>query len=170
MNPIELEINNHTIRAEIIEQKDHFLKVSINDVVYDLDVMKVENGIYSLLYNGKSIEMQISNGEKRNKYQVQHDRQVWDIQIVDAETRYMRNRNKGTLTNGMNHIFSPMPGKVVNIPVSVGDRVEEGQTVIIISAMKMESEYKSPRKGMIKKILTEEGAKIEGNQPLIILE
>jgi len=170
MNPIELEINNHTIHAEIIEQKDHFLKVSINNVVYDLDVMKVENGIYSLLHNGKSIEMQISNGEKRNKYQVQHDRQIWDIQIVDAETRYMRNRNKGTLTNGMNHISSPMPGKVLNIPVSVGDRVEEGQTVIIISAMKMESEYKSPRKGMIKKILTEEGSTIEGNQPLIILE
>ena len=63
-----------------------------------------------------------------------------------------------------------MPGKVVKIPVKVGDKVETGETVIIVSAMKMESEYKAARVGLIKEIHVAEGDTIEGHQPLITIE
>jgi biotin carboxyl carrier protein len=48
--------------------------------------------------------------------------------------------------------------------------IKKGDTAIIISAMKMESEYKSPKDGVIKKIYISEGEPIEGNQLLIELE
>ena len=63
-----------------------------------------------------------------------------------------------------------MPGKIVRIAVKVGEKVEVGQTVIIVSAMKMESEYKAGKEGVIKKIHVNEGDTIEGNQPLITIE
>ncbi len=170
MPSIEIELKNRSVQAEILEQKEDKLKVSINGKPYDLDVRKVEPGIYSLLYQGRSYEMHITEISKKNEYNVQVNGHAWDIQIVDAEVRFQRNRGNGKMENGMNHISSPMPGKVVRIPVSVGDEVEEGQTLIIISAMKMESEYKSPRVAKIKEILTKEGATIDGNQTLITLE
>ena len=63
-----------------------------------------------------------------------------------------------------------MPGKVVKVFVSEGDIVKEGETAVVISAMKMESEYKIPMDGMIKKVNVKDGDTIEGNQILIELE
>jgi biotin carboxyl carrier protein len=63
-----------------------------------------------------------------------------------------------------------MPGKVVKISVAEGDAVTRGQTVLILSAMKMESEYKSPVDGTVKKIAVKEGDVVEGNQVLIEFE
>ena len=63
-----------------------------------------------------------------------------------------------------------MPGKVVKIPVKEGDNVSKGDTVIVISAMKMESEYRSSIDGKIKRIFVNEGDSIAGNQPLIEIE
>jgi len=63
-----------------------------------------------------------------------------------------------------------MPGKVVNILVKIGDKVKAGDTVIIVSAMKMESEYKVKKDRTIVDILVKEGDTIDGNQPLIIIK
>jgi biotin carboxyl carrier protein len=54
--------------------------------------------------------------------------------------------------------------------VKTGEKVEQGQTVIIVSAMKMESEYKTGKAGTIKEIHVKEGDTIEGNQPLLTIE
>ena len=58
----------------------------------------------------------------------------------------------------------------LRIPVKEGDVVEKGSTVIVISAMKMESEYKSPLDGVVKKIYVNEGDTINSHQPLVEIE
>jgi biotin carboxyl carrier protein len=63
-----------------------------------------------------------------------------------------------------------MPGKVVKVLVNEGEEIKEGETAVIISAMKMESEYKAPMDGKIKKVHVKDGDTIEGNQVLIELE
>lgn len=74
--------------------------------------------------------------------------------------------NRHLESNEMN-IIAPMPGKVIKILVSEGEQVTKGQTVIILSAMKMESEYKAPADGTIGKVNVTEGDTVEGNQVLI---
>ena len=68
------------------------------------------------------------------------------------------------------HISTPMPGQVVKILVEEGQKVKGGETVIIVSAMKMESEYKVQKDRVIKQILVKEGENIDGDQPLILFE
>ena len=170
MTPYEIELKDRTVQAEILEQKEDTVKVSVNGKIYDLDIRKVEPGTYSLLHQGRSFEMQITEGKKRNEYHVQLDGRGWGVQIIDAEVRFQRNRHKGKMENGMHEISSPMPGKVVKVLISEGEEVKEGQTLIIISAMKMESEYHAPRDAKVKEVLISEGDTIEGNQPLITFE
>ena len=62
-----------------------------------------------------------------------------------------------------------MPGKVVKILVKEGDEVKAGTPVIIVEAMKMQSEYKVVNDCVIRKINVQEGEKIAGNQTLIEL-
>jgi|MGYP000632685163 hypothetical protein len=63
-----------------------------------------------------------------------------------------------------------MPGKVVKIPVVVGQEMKAGDTVIVIEAMKMQSNYKVTSDCRIKEILVQEGDSITGEQTLITLE
>jgi biotin carboxyl carrier protein len=63
-----------------------------------------------------------------------------------------------------------MPGKVVRIPVIEGQKVTKGDTLIVISAMKMESNYNATLDGTVKKIHVSEGDSVTNNQPLIELE
>jgi biotin carboxyl carrier protein len=63
-----------------------------------------------------------------------------------------------------------MPGKIVRIPVNAGEKVSAGQTIIVVSAMKMESEYKVNRDAVIKKILVNVGDTVKSHQPLVMIE
>lgn len=64
--------------------------------------------------------------------------------------------------------LSPEPGKPVF--VSVGDSVAEGDTLLIIEAMKVMNPLKSPKGGTVKEILAEDGMPVEFDQPLIVIE
>jgi biotin carboxyl carrier protein len=64
----------------------------------------------------------------------------------------------------------PMPGKVIAVLVGEGDGVERGQGVVIIEAMKMENEVRSPVTGTVKEIRVRPGESVEGGTVLAIVE
>ncbi|MCH8486592.1 MAG: acetyl-CoA carboxylase biotin carboxyl carrier protein subunit [Candidatus Cyclonatronum sp.] len=65
---------------------------------------------------------------------------------------------------------APMPGKIVAILVEEGAEVAEGQPVVILEAMKMENELKSPSAGRIKSISAAAGQSVEKNGVLLEIE
>jgi len=69
-----------------------------------------------------------------------------------------------------NIIRAPLPGTIIDVLVSVGDTIEEGQSVLILEAMKMESEIHSPISGKVKSIKVQKGSSVKDNEELIELE
>ena len=69
-----------------------------------------------------------------------------------------------------NKIIAPMPGKVVKIPVQKGDRLSAGDIVIVLEAMKMQSNYKVSSDCIVKEILVKEGDSVANNQVLMTLD
>jgi biotin carboxyl carrier protein len=63
-----------------------------------------------------------------------------------------------------------MPGKIVRVLVGQGDEVAAGSGVLVVEAMKMQNEIKSPKKGTIQKILVSEGAAVNAGDVLAIVE
>lgn len=63
-----------------------------------------------------------------------------------------------------------MPGEVIALNVKVGDKVEKGQKLAIMSAMKMEMIVQSPISGVIKSVSAEKGMKLEGDDLLLEIE
>ena len=167
--PVELKIKDRIAKVEILEKKGTLYKVKIGDHAYELDVVKVANGVYSLLFNGHSTNMEMIEGDTPNKYIVNTRSNDYQVEVIDAKAKYMA-AAKGDFMGIDTIISSPMPGKIVKILVSPGDRVERGDTVIVVSAMKMESEYKSPVNGMVRKIFVTEGDTVDGNQSLVEIE
>jgi biotin carboxyl carrier protein len=67
-------------------------------------------------------------------------------------------------------LIAPMPGKVIRVLLREKAAVEPGQGIVVMEAMKMQNEIKSPRKGTIQKILVNEGANVNPGDVLAIVE
>ena len=63
-----------------------------------------------------------------------------------------------------------MPGTVIEVRVKEGDKVEKGQPLVVLSAMKMEMVVQAPRAGVVKKMEITNGMKLEGDDLLMIVE
>jgi biotin carboxyl carrier protein len=166
---LEIKIGDRTAQVELISREGNLVKVDVDGKVYDLDLLMVEDGVYSILYNNISYNVELIEKQDHRHYNVNTLYSSWDVEIVDAETKYRRNRHKEEHEE-IRKIFSPMPGKVVKILVKEGDSVKAGETVIIVSAMKMESEYKLKKDRIVRQVLVKEGDTIDGNQTLIVVE
>ena len=119
--------------------------------------------------DGRSSNAQLIRRDNGKSYKVNTHYSSFNVEIVDSQAKYLRMRKKGEEEQN-DCIISPMPGKVVKIPVAVGQEMKAGDTAIVIEAMKMQSNYKVTSDCRIKEILVQEGDNITGDQTLITLE
>ncbi|MDI3527649.1 MAG: hypothetical protein PWR03_1832 [Tenuifilum sp.] len=167
---LEVKIGDRIADVKLVRRNDNIVVFEVDGVEYEVDIAQVENGVYSIIHNGKSYNIEIIPGDGPKNYFVNTFYNSQEVEIIDAQSRYQRSR-KALEDQGADKVIStPMPGRVVKIPVAEGEPVEKGTTVIVISAMKMESEYKSPVDGVVKKIHVKEGDNINANQPLVEIE
>ena len=75
-----------------------------------------------------------------------------------------------TQTTGGKEITAPIAGKVTDIKVSIGDTVKEGQTVMVIEAMKLENEIQSVYSGKVAEIRVKPGDDVRNKDVLIVLQ
>lgn len=69
-----------------------------------------------------------------------------------------------------NQLGAPMPGEVIDIRVKVGDTVEKGAPLVVLSAMKMEMVVQAPRAGKIKSLQINLGMRLEGDDLVLTFE
>ncbi len=167
---VEIKIGERVAWVDLINQDGNFLEVDVDGKRYKIDLIHTADGTFSILESGHSYNIELVPHNHPKKYTAYTLYEEFEVEVIDAEARYLLNRGGNGLAASENKISSPMPGKVVKVLVSEGEEVKEGQTTIIISAMKMESEYKAPKDGTIKKIYVSDGDTVEGNQILIELE
>ena len=154
---MEIHVGDRVANVELVSKEDNIVVIKIDDKIYNLDVVMPENGVCSILHDGKS-------------YVVNTQFNTFPVEIVDSQAKYLRNKRKDDVDENQDRIFSPMPGKVVKILVEKGQEMQAGEPVVIVEAMKMQSEYKVKRDCKIKDILVKEGDTIDGNQTLVTLE
>lgn len=66
-------------------------------------------------------------------------------------------------------VKSPMPGNILKINVSQGQKVEEGDVLLVLEAMKMENEVVATKSGTVAQIVTAKGAVVETGSPLVVI-
>jgi biotin carboxyl carrier protein len=86
------------------------------------------------------------------------------------DPRSLRARGRAADERGAKKLTAPMPGRVVRILAAQGTEIEAGAGVVVVEAMKMQNEVKSPKKGKIQKILVITGAAVNAGDVLAIVE
>jgi biotin carboxyl carrier protein len=129
-------------------------------------VLEVEPGIYSVLLEGRSFEARIERTENAWAVTIGGRRLVIEV----ADPRRLSRKSRGLHGEGRQRIASPMPGKVVRVLVAQGDRVEAGQGIIVVEAMKMQNELKAPGGGRVVTLSAQEGATVAAGEVLAVIE
>lgn len=169
MKNLEIQVGERVAKVELLQQEGNNLLISVDDKEYDVDIIMVERGVYSIILDGRSYNVELIDTDGAKKYSVNTIFNSYDVEVLDAESKYLKSRKRVDDLED-NVISSPMPGKVVKILCKPGDEVKAGETVIIVSAMKMESEYKVRKDRIVKEVKVKEGDTVSANQPLIIIE
>lgn len=167
---VEIKLGDRVAWVNLLNQDGNILEIEVDGKVYNVDLMHTADGTFSILNGGHSHNIELVPETDQKKYTAYTLYDTFDVEVIDAEARYLKNRNANGASSADNKISSPMPGKVVSVLVKEGDEVKEGETVIIISAMKMESEYKAPKDGMVKKVCVKAEDTVDSNQVLIELD
>jgi len=166
---IEIPSAERESQVELLENNGSKYSFTVDGRRYDLDIVMVEDGAYSIIFEGKSYNVETIRGENPKNYTVNTIYTSYDVDIVDATTKYLRSRLGDDAEAAGNSIVVPMPGKIVKVLVEVGQEVKQGETLVIVSAMKMESEYKANKDGIVEDVLVKEEDTVDSGQVMVVL-
>ena len=164
-----MHIGDRVADVTLVNKEGNKVELTIDGKPIEVDIVMAENGSCSILHNGNSYNAELIRGEGGKSYDVNMFYRSYHVDVVDTQAKYLRMR-KGADERQSDKIVAPMPGKVVSIPVSVGDKLNAGDIAIVLEAMKMQSNYKVTSDCTVKSILVAEGDAVQDNQTLIELE
>jgi len=162
----EAEIGGETIPVEVTG-KDGRYRIDVGDAVSEVDARQAADGIWSLLVDGASHVVDVSDRDGVSIVEV--DGESYHIR-VEEETRYII-RTRGGKGGAVGQVLkAPMPGKVVHIAVEVGQAVKPGDGLIVLEAMKMENEFRATAAGTVREIRVQAGQAVNPGDILVVIE
>ena len=166
---MEIHIGDRVADVTLVSKEGNKVQLTIDGVPYDVDIVMAENGSCSILHEGKSYNAELIRKEGGKSYKVNAHYQSYNIDNIDFLVFFFLFCLGGD-EKQQDKIVSPMPGKVVKIPVKAGDRLQAGDIVVVIEAMKMQSNYKVNSECVVKEILVNEGDSVNSNQVIMTLD
>jgi biotin carboxyl carrier protein len=151
-----------------VTPRENGYRVVIGGRELDLDAVHLQGFALSLIAGKRSYRCDIDPG-KNGQIGVLVGETVYPLEILDERRLRMRRAGGKFTLEGPQRIDAPMPGKVTRVLVKVGDQVEEGQGLVVVEAMKMENELKSPKAGKVTELHAVEGAAVESGAKLAIV-
>ena len=115
---------------------------------------------YCVKVNGKNFNVKFENDNKATV-----NGKTYDIDIKEGVKT-----PSSSSTGEVKEVKAALPGNVLRIEANVGDTVNENDVLLVVEAMKMETEIKSPFSGVVKSILVEQGDQIQTGQVLFEVE
>ena len=161
----EAEIDGRKVSIEI-ETRDGRVQAAIDGRSYLLEVARAEDGSYLLFSGNKVYEARVWE-EGPSSLRVKLRDRLFSAKLIDRKQRRASAEQSG---EGMQYLTAPMPGKVVKLLHALDDQVSAGEGVVVVEAMKMQNEIKSPKAGRVVELRVAEGATVNAGQVLAVVE
>jgi len=120
----------------------------------------------SLIVDGRSLEVGLLPREAG--YTVLLADETFDVELAEGGLAEASARDPAS--GGPLRFNAPMPGKIVRVLIEAGQEVSAGQGLIVMEAMKMENELRSPRAGRVRELSVREGQAVETGTLLLVVE
>lgn len=162
----EILIDGKAHKLELNQVDEHW-DCRLDGRPYKVDAVVARRDVISLIVDGDCYEVK--------REQTRNDLHIWvkavRFPVEVRDPRSLRSRRAAAAgIEGPAKLLAPMPGKVVRILAHEKDEVEAGHGVLVVEAMKMQNELKSPKKGVVSKLVVKEGAAVNPGDVLAIIE
>jgi biotin carboxyl carrier protein len=162
----EVIVDGKPYRLEL-ERADSGWQCKLDDREIQVDAVITRHDVVSLLVDGRS-------------YEIKREQTATDLHMWVGDTRFavelrdprsLRSRRAAAGDDkGPKKLVAPMPGRIVRVLAAEKSEVEAGQGIVVVEAMKMQNEIKSPKKGTVQKIMAVPGAAVNAGDVLAIVE
>jgi biotin carboxyl carrier protein len=163
----EIVINGARRSVEFTPQTNGTARVTftVDGRLVEADAVRLSRGAYSILLDGRSLE--VTTEETSDGFLMRTNGREFQVEIIDPRS-WRRRRGAGIELEGRQQLVAPMPGKIVRVLVAAGQQVSAGQGLLVIEAMKMQNEIRSPKSGIVEK-LAREGQTVNAGEILAIV-
>jgi len=137
---------------------------------YELEARATEPGGYLLLSDaGRVFECRVGEAQaKGGPTEVQVGDWVYAVALVDPKRLRGAGQSAGRESSG--RVVASMPGKIVRVLIEEGARVEEGDALLVVEAMKMQNELKAPKGGAVAQLHAQAGQTVNAGDVLVVVE
>ena len=129
------------------------------------DTAQISPGVFSILLDGRSFVVTVE--EDGDALLVRTAEREFHVKIFDPRS-WQRARAGRIELEGRQQVTAPMPGKIVRVLAAAGQTVESGQGLLVIEAMKMQNEIRSPKSGTVER-LAQEGQTVNAGEVLAVV-
>ncbi|MEE9185550.1 MAG: biotin/lipoyl-containing protein, partial [Candidatus Binatia bacterium] len=136
------KLGDQTYTVDIEEVGRSLYRIAVDGNEFLVDGKQTGQNNYSLIINHRSFEVDVDTSEE--EYRVLVDGRSYHIHLVDERRMRLGGFQTGIQLQGKQEVTVPMAGNVIAVLVAEGDRVDKGQGLVIVEAMKMENEVRSP--------------------------
>lgn len=159
-----LKIEDKEYRGDITKA-GNLLNVSLDGNNFQVEIARMDKDHFTLIIDNKPYEIFFET-----QSQLTINGEVYSFEIIDEQLAKVLKAGPEATHKKEVIITAPMPGLVIEVEVNEGDIVKKGQGLLIIEAMKMQNEFKSPRDGTVKKIMVKKGSTVNSRDPLVVIE
>ncbi len=164
---VQVKIGGTLHSVELVREANGW-RATVDGQTAPADVVRIAPRTYSVLLGAEAFEIRVTDLPD-GALALHTGAREYKAEIVDP--RAWSGRRHGTLeAEGRQQVTALMPGKVVRMLVQTGDKVEAGQGLLVVEAMKMQNEVRSPKSGVVREVLVKEGAAVNAGQPLAWIE
>jgi len=154
----------------LLKVEDGKVSAEIGGRVYNLQVREPQPDSYLFFSNAEVHECRVNaRATSKEAFDVNIRGRSYAVTIVDPK-RLRSGQNSERHHQGVAQILAPMPGKVVRVQIEAGTTVEKGTGVVVVEAMKMQNEMKSPRAGVVVSINVKPGDTVNAGDVLAVVE
>jgi biotin carboxyl carrier protein len=158
--------NAKPVVVDLVELPSGALDVKIDGADVELDVVAVGPQL-SVRVGGRVVDL-TTEGMPPEMGAIASGHRSY-VRVESERMRAADQAKKSGATSGDRVVKSPMPGRVVKVMVAKGDKVEAGQGLVVVEAMKMENEVKAKAAGVVAEVHVTAGTAVEGHAKLVTL-
>lgn len=151
--------------------EDHEFEIS-RDQLSQLDAVHTSQNSYHILEDNSSFKATVVSSDFSKKtYNIQVNSNNYEVVIKDEVDILIKEMGFTVgASKQLNNLISPMPGLIIDVQVTAGQEVKEGDTLVILSAMKMENSFVSHTDGVIKAVHVVKDDAVDKGQLLVEFE
>jgi biotin carboxyl carrier protein len=165
---LEVNLDGERRRVELAKLGDEPspIAATIDGRQVRAETAKISPGVYLILLEGRSLEVRVQ--ALADGLLLYTGGREYRVEIMDQRS-WRRSRGGKIDLAGRQQVRAPMAGKIVRVMIAEGQRVEAGQGLLVVEAMKMQNEIRSPKSGTVERLAASEGGTVNTGEVLAVI-